>query len=250
MGAKNHAVVMPDADKEDAINAMIGACFGSAGQRCMAISVGVMVGESADWIPEIVEKTKGLTIGAGKDNLDISPMITKMSCEKAHKIIGDSEAMGAKVLLDGRRPTVEGYPDGNWLGATVIECTGKGIPAYDDEIFAPVMVLVKVGTLDEAIELINSHEFGNGVCIFTRSGGHARKLQHKIEAGQIGINLPIPVPLPMFSFTGNKRSMWGTNNFYGKGAVQFYSQWKTVTARWKEDNEEATKMQTHFPTMK
>jgi len=176
MGAKNHAVVMPDADKEDAINAMIGACFGSAGQRCMAISVGVMVGESADWIPEIVEKTKGLTIGAGKDNLDISPMITKMSCEKAHKIIGDSEAMGAKVLLDGRRPTVAGYPDGNWLGATVIECTGKGIPAYDDEIFAPVMVLVKVGTLDEAIELINSHEFGNGVCIFTRSGGHARKL--------------------------------------------------------------------------
>lgn len=112
------------------------------------------------------------------------------------------------------------------------------------------MCIMRVDTLQEAIDLINRHEYGNGVAIFTKSGGHARKFQHEIEAGQIGINLPIPVPLPMFSFTGNKRSMWGTSNFYGKGAMQFFTQWKTTTARWKEDQDAATKLQTHFPTMK
>ena len=219
MGAKNHAIVMPDADREDAVNAMIGACFGSAGQRCMAISVSIMVGESAEWIPEIVEKTKGLTIGPGTENKDISPMITKAALERAEKLIADSEAKGGKVLLDGRNPKVDGYPNGNFLGATIIDHAGPGMPCYDEEIFAPVMVIVRRDTIQEAIDLINSNEFGNGVAIFTKSGGHARKFQHEIECGQVGINLTIPVPLPMFSFTGNKASMWGTSNFYGKGAV-------------------------------
>lgn len=242
MGAKNHAIIMPDADREDAVNAMIGACFGSAGQRCMAISVSIMVGDSAEWIPEIVEKSKNLTIGPGEQNLDISPMITKAALERAEGIIADSEAKGGKILLDGRKPKVDGYPNGNFLGPTIIDHAGPGMPCYDDEIFAPVMVIVRVNTIQEAIDLINSNQYGNGVAIFTKSGGHARKFQHEIEAGQVGINLPIPVPLPMFSFTGNKASMWGTANFYGKGAVQFYTQWKTVTARWKEDTDAAVKI--------
>lgn len=250
MGAKNHAIIMPDADKEDTINAMIGACFGSAGQRCMAISVSVMVGDSQKWIPEIVERTKGLTIGAGIDDKDISPLNTKAALERAHKIIAQSEKDGSKILLDGRNVKVPGYPNGNFLGATIIDHAKKGLACYDEEIFSPVMVIVRVDTMQEAIDLINSNKYGNGTAIFTRSGNHARAFQHQIEAGQIGINLPIPVPLPMFSFTGNKQSMWGTSNFYGKGAVQFFTQWKTITARWKEEKDEAVKLQTHFPTMK
>jgi malonate-semialdehyde dehydrogenase (acetylating)/methylmalonate-semialdehyde dehydrogenase len=121
---------------------------------------------------------------------------------------------------------------------------------YDEEIFAPVMVIHRVDNIQQAIDVINKNKYGNGVAIFTKSGGHARKFQHEIQCGQIGINLPIPVPLPMFSFTGNKDSMWGTSNFYGKGAVQFFSQWKTITSRWKEEADAAHTMKTHFPTMK
>ena len=242
MGAKNHAIVMPDAQKDDAINGMIGACFGSSGQRCMAISVAVMVGEAQNWIPEIVEKTKGLSIGPGFENKDIAPMNNRAALERAEKIIKSSESNGSKILLDGRNVKVPGYEKGNWLGPTIIDHAAPGMPCYDDEIFAPVMVICRVDTMQQAIDLINSHHFGNGVAIFTRSGGNARKFQHEIEAGQVGINLPIPVPLPMFSFTGNKASMWGTSNFYGKGAVSFYTQWKTITSRWKEESEADQKL--------
>jgi len=250
MGAKNHGIIMPDADKDDAINAMIGACFGSAGQRCMAISVSIMVGESQQWIPEIVERSKGLSIGAGIDDKDISPLNTRAALERAHKIIAQSESDGSKILLDGRNPKVPGYEKGNFLGPTIIDHAAPGLACYDEEIFSPVMVIVRADTMQEAIDLINSNKYGNGVAIFTSSGNHARKFQHEIEAGQVGINLPIPVPLPMFSFTGNKSSMWGTSNFYGKGAVSFYTQWKTITARWKEESEAAQKIATNFPTMK
>ena len=175
MGAKNHAIVMPDAHKDDAINAMIGACFGSAGQRCMAISVAVMVGDSAEWIPEIVEKTKTLSIGPGAGNFDITPMNNKAALERAVKIISSSDTDGSKILLDGRNAKVDGYPNGNWLGPTIIDHAEPGMPCYDDEIFAPAMVICRAKTLDEAIKLINNHHFGNGVAIFTKSGGHARK---------------------------------------------------------------------------
>lgn len=250
MGAKNHAIVMPDADREDTINALIGACFGSTGQRCMAISVCVLVGDTQEWIPEIVEKTKGLTIGIGEENKDIAPMNNKAALERAEALIGTSESNGSKILLDGRKPNVPGYENGFWIGPTVIDHCAPGMPAYDEEIFAPVMIIVRSNSLDEAINLINSNEYGNGVAIFTRSGNAARQFQHEIEAGQVGINLPIPVPLPMFSFTGNKASMWGTSNFYGKGAIQFYTQWKTITSRWKKEKDAAMSLQTHFPTMK
>lgn len=165
--------------------------------------------------------------------MDICPMITREAVEKAERIIAASETDGSEILLDGRGVKVDGCPNGNFLGATIIDHSKPGLPSWDEEIFGPVMSIVRVNTMDEAIELINSNIYGNGVAIFTKSGGHARKFQHEIQAGQIGINLPIPVPLPMFSFTGNKRSMWGTSNFYGKGAVSFNTQWKTVTARWK-----------------
>lgn len=250
MGAKNHAIIMPDADKEDAINAMVGACFGSTGQRCMAISVSVMVGESAEWIPDIVEKTKALTVGPGLENADIAPLNTKGGLDRVHKIMAASESQGAKIVLDGRNVVVNGHPDGNWIGPSIIDHASPGMACYDDEIFAPVMVIVRAKTLQEAIELINRNKYGNGVAIFTKSGGNARKFQHEIEAGQVGINLPIPVPLPMFSFTGNKDSMWGTANFYGKGAIQFYTQWKTITSRWKEETDEAMKLQTSMPIFK
>ena len=249
MGAKNHALVMPDAHKEDTINALIGATFGSTGQRCMATSVVVMVGDAAEWIPEIVEKTKTLTVGPGHENPDISPLNNIEHLRKVERLIADGEK-NASLLLDGRGVKVEGYPKGNFIGPTIIDHVKPGMECYDDEIFGPVMIIVRVDSLQEGIDLMNANKWGNGTAIFSKNGHVTRKFQNEIEAGQVGINLPIPVPLPMFSFTGNKASMWGTANFYGKGAVTFNTQWKTITSRWKEEDAEAQKMQTHFPTMK
>ena len=249
MGAKNHCIVMPDAEKEDAINAIVGACFGSTGQRCMAISVAVLVGDAQKWIPEIVEKTKTLKVGPGVGNFDITPTNNANHLKKINELIADGEK-NATVLLDGRNVKVEGYPNGNWIGATVIDNCKQGMRCYDEEIFGPVLNIVRVDTLKEGIDFINANKWGNGASIFSKNGHTARKFQTEIEAGQIGINLPIPVPLPMFSFTGNKASMWGSSNFYGKGAVSFNTQWKTVTARWKEESEDAQKLATFFPTMK
>lgn len=249
MGAKNHTIVMPDCEKEDAINALIGACFGSTGQRCMAISVVVLVGDTQKWIPEIVEKAKGLKCGPGAQNFDICPLNNKAHLDNVNRLIADGEKNGT-LLLDGRNPKVDGYPNGNWVGPTVIDNCKAGMACYDEEIFGPVMNIVRVDTLQEAIDFVNANPWGNGSSIFTKNGHTARKYQTEIEAGQVGINLAIPVPLPMFSFTGNKASMWGTANFYGKGAIQFNTQWKTITARWKEESEEAQRLNTNFPTMK
>jgi len=238
MGAKNHSIVMPDCEKEDCLNALIGACFGSTGQRCMAISVIVLVGEAQEWVPEIVEKAKTLTVGPGIDNFDICPTNSAEHLKKIHTLIEDGEKNG-KLLLDGRNVKVEGYPNGNWIGPTVIDHCTADMECYKQEIFGPVMNIVRVATLQDAIDFINANPWGNGTSIFTKNGHTARKYQTEIEAGQVGINLPIPVPLPMFSFTGNKASMWGTANFYGKGAVTFNTSWKTITARWKEESAEA-----------
>lgn len=176
MGAKNHAILMPDADREDAINAMVGACFGSTGQRCMAISVSVMVGDTADeWLPEIIEKTKNLSVGSGATNHDIAPLNTKQQLDTLHQQIAESEAQGAKIVLDGRNPKVDGLPNGNWIGPTIIDHATPGMACYENELFAPVMVICRVKTLDEAIKLVNANPWGNGVAIFTKSGGNARK---------------------------------------------------------------------------
>lgn len=249
MGAKNHSIVMPDSDKEDTLNALTGACFGSTGQRCMAISVLVLVGDAQKWIPDLVEKAKTLKVGPGHQNYDIAPLNNRDHLARVHELIADGEKNGT-LLLDGRNPVVEGYPNGNWVGPTIIDNCKAGMRCYDEEIFGPVMNIVRVDTLQEAIDFVNANPWGNGTSIFTKNGHSARKYQNEIEAGQVGINLPIPVPLPMFSFTGNKASMWGTSNFYGKGAVTFNTQWKTITSRWKEESEEAQILTTKFPTLK
>jgi malonate-semialdehyde dehydrogenase (acetylating)/methylmalonate-semialdehyde dehydrogenase len=175
MGAKNHAIVMPDADKEDTINALIGACFGSTGQRCMAISVAVIVGDAQQWIPEIVEKSKKLTVGPGQGNFDIAPLITKESKERVERLIGEGSKQGAKVLLDGRGIKVKGFEKGNFVGATVIDEVTPGMSVYDEEIFGPVMIIVRADSLTEAIDLINKNGYGNGTAIFTKNGHTARK---------------------------------------------------------------------------
>lgn len=250
MGAKNHCIVLPDANKEDAINALIGATFGSTGQRCMALSVTVLVGETKEWVPELVEKAKQLKLGPGTDeSVDIAPLNSKEALKRAEKLIA-SGAKEAKLLLDGRGAKVQGYPKANWIGPTVLDDVKPGMECYDEEIFAPVMLICHADSYQEAIDLVNSNRYGNGVAIFTRSGSAARKFQREIEAGQVGINLPIPVPLPMFSFTGNKDSFLGQNNFYGKAGMQFCTQWKTITSRWKEEDEDTYKVSTAMPTMK
>lgn len=249
MGAKNHGIVMPDADKDDTINALIGACFGSTGQRCMAISVVVLVGDTCEWIPEIVERASKLKCGPGHLNPDIGPTNNKALLANIERLIADGEK-NASLLLDGRNPVVEGYPDGNWIGASVIDGCEQGMACYDEEIFGPVMCIHRAANLEDAIKFVNENPWGNGVACFTKNGHVARKFQTEIEAGQIGINLPIPVPLPMFSFTGNKASMWGTANFYGKGAVNFYTQWKTITARWKDSQDDLYSASTSMPTLK
>mmetsp|Transcript_22104 Transcript_22104/g.33408 ORF Transcript_22104/g.33408 Transcript_22104/m.33408 type:complete len:506 (+) Transcript_22104:106-1623(+) len=249
MGAKNHSIVMPDCDKEDALNALVGACFGSTGQRCMAISVIVLVGDAQQWVPDLVERAKKLNVGPGLENYDIAPLNSKDHLHRVEHLIADGKENG-KLLLDGRGITVEGYPDGNWVGPTIIDHCHADMACYKEEIFGPVMNIVRVNTVQEAIDFVNDNPWGNGTSIFTRNGHTARKYQNEIEVGQVGINLPIPVPLPMFSFTGNKASMWGTANFYGKGAVNFNTQWKTITARWKEESEEAQALSTKFPTLK
>jgi malonate-semialdehyde dehydrogenase (acetylating) / methylmalonate-semialdehyde dehydrogenase len=174
MGAKNHCIVMPDTEKEDCINALVGACFGSTGQRCMAISVVVLVGDAQQWIPEIVEKTSKLTVGPGVGNFDITPTNNAAHLKKINNLIADGEKNG-KILLDGRNVKVEGYPKGNWIGPTVIDHCDKGMACYEEEIFGPVMNIVRKDTLQEAIDFVNANPWGNGASIFTKNGHTARK---------------------------------------------------------------------------
>lgn len=174
MGAKNHCVILPDADKNDALNAIIGAAFGSCGQRCMALTCVVLVGEAQEWVPEIVERAKKLKVGAGEQDLDICPMNSKQGLEKVEYLVGCG-AKEAKILLDGRGAKVEGFPNGNFIGATVIDEVRPGMKCYDEEIFGPVMCIVRCDTFDDAIKLINENPYGNGTAIFTKSGAAARK---------------------------------------------------------------------------
>ncbi|HEX3395164.1 MAG TPA: CoA-acylating methylmalonate-semialdehyde dehydrogenase [Steroidobacteraceae bacterium] len=236
MGAKNHAVVMPDANKEQSLNSLIGATFGAAGQRCMATSVTVLVGEAQRWIPDIVEKAKTLKVSAGVEkNTDLGPVVSKNAKQRILGLVEDGIKEGAKLELDGRAVKVAGYEQGNFIGPTIFSAVTPKMKIYTTEIFGPVMVIVSVGTLDEAITLINNNPFGNGTGIFTQSGAVARKFQSEIDVGQVGINVPIPVPVPFFSFTGSRGSKLGDLGPYGKQVVQFYTQTKTVTSRWFDD---------------
>jgi malonate-semialdehyde dehydrogenase (acetylating)/methylmalonate-semialdehyde dehydrogenase len=248
MGAKNHGIICPDADKEDALNALTGAAFGASGQRCMALSTVIFVGDSQKWIPELIERGKKLKMNAGHEpDADLGPVIDEQLKKRVLGHISTAEKEGAKIILDGRHVKVDKYPKGNFIGPTIIDEVTVDMKCYREEIFGPVLVILRAKTIDDAITLVNNNLWGNGTAIFTRNGAVARKFQHEIEAGQIGINVPIPVPLPMFSFTGNKNSFRGDLNFYGKAGVMFYTQMKTVTSRWRED---ASVLSTSMPIMK
>lgn len=237
MGAKNHAVVMPDANKDHSLNALVGAGFGAAGQRCMATSVVVMVGEANKWIPDIVAKAKTLKVNAGiVAGTDVGPVISKAARSRIEGFIAQGVAEGAKLELDGRNPIIAGYEKGNFIAPTIFSDVKPGMRIYDEEIFGPVLVLVNVDTLDDAIALVNANPYGNGTGIFTQSGAVARKFQNEIDVGQVGINVPVPVPVPYFSFTGSRGSKLGDLGPYGKQVIQFYTQTKTVTERWFDDS--------------
>ncbi|OAL55791.1 Methylmalonate-semialdehyde dehydrogenase [Pyrenochaeta sp. DS3sAY3a] len=253
LGAKNHAAVLPDCNKNHALNAIAGAAFGAAGQRCMALSTLVMIGETKDWVPEIAERAKELQMNGGfEEGADLGPVISPESKKRIEELITSAEEEGATILLDGRgqKPPSEKYANGNWVGPTIIANVKPHMKCYTEEIFGPVLVCLNVETIDEAIDMINANEYGNGTAIFTRSGATAGRFQREIEAGQVGINVPIPVPLPMFSFTGNKKSVagGGANTFYGKPGLQFYTQQKTVTSLWRSEDAVATKASVNMPT--
>ena len=235
MGAKNHGVILPDANKEQTLNQLAGAAFGAAGQRCMALSVVVLVGAAGEWIDDIKAKAEGLVVSAGKHDKDLGPLISPAAKARVEHLIGTGVEEGASLILDGRGITVEGYEKGNFVGPTIFDNVTADMQIYKEEIFGPVLCIMRAADLNEAIELLNANPHGNGTAIFTQSGAAAHKFQQDVQVGQIGINLPIPVPLPMFSFSGSRASKLGDLGPYGKQAVQFYTQTKTVTARWFDD---------------
>ena len=237
MGAKNHAVVLPDANKEQTLNNLAGAAFGAAGQRCMAASTAVFVGEAQRWIPELVEKARGLRINAGAEaGTDVGPVVSCAALQRISGLIEKGVAEGAKLELDGRNPKVAGYEQGNFVGPTIFSGVKPGMAIYEQEIFGPVLVILAAASLDEAIELVNANPNGNGTALFTQSGAAARRFQEDIDVGQVGINVPIPVPVPLFSFTGSRASKLGDLGPYGKQVILFYTQTKTVTQRWFDDS--------------
>ncbi|KXS37587.1 MAG: malonate-semialdehyde dehydrogenase (acetylating) / methylmalonate-semialdehyde dehydrogenase [Halomonadaceae bacterium T82-2] len=235
MGAKNHCVVMPDANRSQAINNVLGSAFGAAGQRCMANSVLVLVGEARDWLDEIVERAGQLKVGPGtQEDADLGPLVSPAARDRVLGLIDQGVAEGATLRLDGRGLTVEGYPDGNFVGPTIFSDVSAEMTIYREEVFGPVLCVVGVETLDDAIAFINANPNGNGTAIFTNSGWVARRFEADIDVGQVGINVPIPVPVAYFSFTGSRASKLGDLGPNGKQAIQFWTQTKTVTARWFE----------------
>ncbi|MCP1474320.1 malonate-semialdehyde dehydrogenase (acetylating)/methylmalonate-semialdehyde dehydrogenase [Pseudomonas sp. EB276 TE3739] len=237
MGAKNHAVVLPDANREQALNALVGAGFGAAGQRCMATSVVVLVGAAKQWLPDLKALAQKLKVNAGSEpGTDVGPVISKKAKARILELIESGIKEGARLELDGRDISVPGYEQGNFVGPTLFSGVTTDMQIYTQEIFGPVLVVLEVDTLDQAIALVNANPFGNGTGLFTQSGAAARKFQTEIDVGQVGINIPIPVPVPFFSFTGSRGSKLGDLGPYGKQVVQFYTQTKTVTARWFDDD--------------
>lgn len=254
LGAKNHAIVLPDCHKNTTLDAITGASFGAAGQRCMALSTVVLTGaETQSWLPELVQRAKKLSTNGGfEENVDVGPLISPESRERVERLIASAEKEGAKILLDGRGYRPKDYPDGNFVGPTIITGVRPDMDCYREEIFGPVLLCMEAETLDDATEIINKNPYGNGAAVFTTSGASAAWFQKNVEAGQIGINVPIPVPLPMFSFTGNKASIagGGVSTFYGKSGMNFYTQMKTVTSAWKLADSANSVSSTNMPTQK
>jgi len=234
-GAKNHAIVMPDADLDNAVSALMGAAYGSCGERCMAISVAVAVGEeTADaLVGKLKSELAGLKVGNGCDNSNnMGPLVTGAHRDKVRGYIDLGIEEGAELVVDGRGLEVEGHEDGFFLGGTLFDRVTADMKIYNDEIFGPVLCVVRAGSMQEAMDLIDAHEYGNGTCIFTRDGEAARYFTDNIKVGMVGVNVPLPVPVAYHSFGGWKRSLFGDLYAYGPDAVRFYTRRKTITQRW------------------
>ena len=234
-GAKNHAVIMPDADIDNAVSALMGAAYGSCGERCMAISVAVCVGDAT--ADEVVGKLKSelaaLKVGNGTDTSNnMGPLVTRAHCEKVRGYVGLGVEEGAELVVDGRGLVVEGHEEGFFLGGCLFDRVTPDMRIYQEEIFGPVLCVVRAESQEHAMQLIDDHEYGNGTCIFTRDGEAARYFSDKIKVGMVGINVPLPVPVAMHSFGGWKRSLFGDLYAYGPDSVRFYTRRKTVTQRW------------------
>jgi malonate-semialdehyde dehydrogenase (acetylating)/methylmalonate-semialdehyde dehydrogenase len=235
-GAKNHMLVLPDADMDLAADAAVNAGFGSAGERCMAISVLLCVGNAADkLLPKIRERMAALKVGNGLDpTSQMGPLITRQHRDKVASYVASGQQDGADVLVDGRTLKVAGHENGFWLGPTLIDQVKQGMACYQEEIFGPVLSVVRVPTYEEAIRLIHEHPYGNGTAVFTNDGGAARKFRHEIQVGMVGINVPIPVPMSYYSFGGWKQSLFGDLHIYGPDGVKFYTRNKVVIERWPD----------------
>jgi len=234
-GAKNHAIIMPDADIDNTVAALTGAAFGSSGERCMALSVAVCVGDDAAdvLISKMSTAMETLKVGAYSDaSNDFGPVITKQHKDKVVEYINSAQEQGATVVVDGRDVEVAGYENGFFVGGTLIDDVKPGMTCYEEEIFGPVLLVVRVGSMQEAMKMINDHEYGNGTCIFTRDGEAARYFADNILVGMVGINVPLPVPVSYHSFGGWKRSLFGDLAAYGPDSVRFYTKRKTITQRW------------------
>jgi malonate-semialdehyde dehydrogenase (acetylating)/methylmalonate-semialdehyde dehydrogenase len=236
-GAKNHAVVLPDADLDNTVSALMGAAYGSCGERCMAISVAVCVGDRAAdaLIAKLAPQIQALKVGPGTSPaLDMGPLVTRAHLDKVSGYIADGVAAGAELVVDGRGIKVPGHEGGFFLGGCLFDRVRPDMRIYKEEIFGPVLCVVRVGSLEEAIALINAHEYGNGTCIFTRDGEAARLFADTVEVGMVGINVPLPVPVAYHSFGGWKRSLFGDLHAYGPDGVRFYTRRKAVTQRWPQ----------------
>jgi malonate-semialdehyde dehydrogenase (acetylating)/methylmalonate-semialdehyde dehydrogenase len=239
-GAKNHMVVMPDADMEQAVDALIGSAFGSAGERCMAISLGVLVGEAADRImPMLAERTKALKVKNGTElDAEMGPIVSRAAHERITGYIGTGASEGAQLVVDGRQFQGQlagpGCDNGFWMGGTLFDNVKPDMRIYKEEIFGPVLGCVRVKDLAEAVDLINSHEYGNGVACFTRDGNVAREFSRRVQVGMVGINVPIPVPMAWHGFGGWKKSLFGDMHAYGEEGVRFYTKQKSIMQRWPE----------------
>ena len=250
-GAKNHAVVMPDADLDQAADALMGAAYGSAGERCMAISVGVAVGDQvADaLVARLQERLARLQVRPGTDpRAEMGPLVTREHLAKVTGYVEQGVKEGATLVVDGRGRQVEGGEGGFFLGGCLFDRVTPSMRIYREEIFGPVLSVVRVATAEEALQLVNAHEYGNGTAIFTRDGGVAREFVNRVQAGMVGVNVPIPVPVGYHSFGGWKRSLFGDHAIYGAEGVHFYTRLKTVTSRWPGG--EARGPEFVFPTMK
>ena len=235
-GAKNHMVIMPDADIDKAVDALVGAAYGSAGERCMAISVAVLVGEAADKVmPKLIERTKALKIKNGMElDAEMGPIVSRAALERITGYIESGVTSGAKLLVDGRPFKSPQFEQGFWIGGTLFDHVTPEMTIYREEIFGPVLSCVRVANFADALNLVNAHEFGNGVACFTSDGNIAREFARRVQVGMVGINVPIPVPMAWHGFGGWKRSIFGDTHAYGKESVRFYTKQKSVMQRWPE----------------